>query len=307
MPCFTPNEAFRPEDGGPLIFTGRNYVSHDDHRYSNWRGAPIRIQCHQCLGCRLERSRQWAMRCMHESSLYQNNCFITLTYSNENLPAVGSLVPRDFQLFMKRVRKRFGSGVRFYGCGEYGDEFGRPHYHALLFNMDFHDKKPWRKPGEHQLYRSERLEALWPLGASEIGSVSFDSAAYVARYCVKKFTGKSAAEHYHRVDAEGRSHMIYPEFGRMSLRPGIGKPWLDKFHADVYNYDFCLVNGVKVSPPVFYDRKYAESNPTDFEMVSLGRMKGLDFRGLRRDNTPARSAVKAEIVEARYEQTIRSL
>lgn len=307
MPCFRPLEAFRPGDGGPLVFTGRNYVSHDSHVYSNWRGAPLSIPCLQCIGCRVERSRQWAMRCMHEASLYQDNCFITLTYSDENLPTVGSLVPRDLQLFMKRLRKRAGTTVRFYGCGEYGDQFGRPHYHVLLFNFDFHDKKPWRKQGKFQLYRSERLEALWPFGASEIGSVSFESAAYVARYCVKKFTGKSAAEHYHRMDADGRSHMIYPEFGRMSLKPGIGKPWLDKFSADVYNYDFVLVNGLKVSPPKFYDRKFAESNPTDFENISLGRMRGVDFRMLRADNVPSRLAVKAEIAEARYETLVRSL
>lgn len=307
MPCFRPLEAFRPGDGGSLVFTGRNYVAHDRHVFSNWRGAPISIPCLQCIGCRVERSRQWAMRCMHEASLYDDNCFVTITYSDQYLPAGGSLVPADLQLFMKRLRKFAGPRVRFYACGEYGDQFGRPHYHILLFNFDFKDKKPWRKPGDFQLFRSERLERLWPLGSSEIGSVSFDSAAYVARYCVKKRTGKGASEYYHRIDADGRSHLIYPEFGRMSLKPGIGKPWLDKFSADVYNYDFCLVNGVKVSPPKFYDRKFAESNPTDFENISLGRMKGLDFRGLRADNVPARSAVKAEIAEARYERLVRSL
>jgi len=307
MPCFAPLEAFRRDGGGPLLFTGRNYVAHNSLKFSDYLGAPLSIPCGQCIGCRVERSRQWAMRCLHEASLYEDNCFITLTYSDENLPTVGSLVPRDFQLFMKRLRKSFGSRViRFYGCGEYGDQFGRPHYHALLFNCDFHDKKPWRKPGDFQLFRSESLERLWPLGTSEIGSVSFQSAAYVARYCVKKRTGKGASEYYYRLDADGIGHSIYPEFGRMSLKPGIGKPWLDRFSADVYNYDFCLVNGVKCSPPKFYDRKYAESNPTDFENIALGRMS-VDYRRLRADNVPSRLAVKAEIAEARYETLVRSL
>ena len=189
MPCFSPLKGFRAVGGG-IVFAR-----------SSSMGLPMSVPCGRCIGCRLEHSRQWAVRCMHEASLYEDNCFITLTYANEYLPPGGSLRKRDFQLFMKRLRKRFSDGViRFYHCGEYGENTFRPHYHALLFNFDFVDKTLWSLRGEHKVYRSAVLEDLWPSGQSEIGSVSFESAAYVARYITKKVTGARAEGHYRAVD-----------------------------------------------------------------------------------------------------------
>ena len=127
---------------------------------------PIWLPCGQCIGCRLERSRQWAMRCMHEAQMYDRNCFVTLTYDDEHLPPNGSLNKRDFQLFMKRLRKRYGSGIRYYQCGEYGELLGRPHHHAILFNFDFDDKVLWSVRDGVRLYRSASLEQLWPHGYS---------------------------------------------------------------------------------------------------------------------------------------------
>ena len=118
--------------------------------------------------------------------MYDDNCFITLTYSNQHIPADGSLDVRVFQKFMKRLRKRFGDGIRFYHCGEYGSLLGRPHYHACLFNFDFPDKYLWKENNGQKLYRSPSLEELWPYGYSSIGTVTFESAAYVARYILKR-------------------------------------------------------------------------------------------------------------------------
>ena len=276
-------------------------------------GAPLSIPCGQCIDCRVERSRQWAIRCMHEASLYEDNCFITLTYRNEELPPVASLVSEHLQLYMKRLREMVraldGRTIRFYGCGEYGDKFGRPHYHILVFNFDPDDKTPWRKtPAGHQLYRSKALEKLWSKGTTEIGSVSFDSAGYVARYCVKKFSGPGSLDHYHVIDAEGRSHLRAPEFGRMSLRPGIGHPWLTKFHTDVYDFDKVLVNGRFMQPPKFYDRKYKFLYPEEFENIELDRMRSdwYSFRRLREDNVPERLEVKEEIASARLKFSKRN-
>lgn len=194
MPCFKPLDAFiskhyHPDTGKRSILFGvpGNVMAFDS----------VKLPCGQCVGCRLERSRQWALRCMHESKLHDRNCFITLTYDEAHLPPDRGLHYRDFQLFMKRLRKRFGDNIRFYMCGEYGEKVGRPHFHACLFGHDFDDKKLWSTtPAKSKLYRSESLEELWPNGFSSVGDVTFESAAYVARYITKKITGEAAESHY---------------------------------------------------------------------------------------------------------------
>lgn len=206
---------------------------------------PVEIPCGQCIGCRLERSRQWAIRCVHEASLYEENCFLTLTYSPENLPVNGSLDKSHFQKFMKRLRKRFPDRkIRYFQCGEYGDLYQRPHYHACLFNFDFPDKQLYKVTDGIRTYTSELLEEIWGLGFCIIGSVTFESAAYVARYITKKITGEKASEHYgDRQD----------EYVTMSRRPGIATDWFNTYKDDVFPSDFIVINGKKVGVPKFYD------------------------------------------------------
>jgi len=201
--------------------------------------------------------------------LYADNCFITLTFSDEHLPEDRSVDVRIFQLFMKRLRKQYGDGIRFFHCGEYGERFGRPHYHACLFNFDFPDKYFWRiSPTKNRLYRSPSLEVLWPFGHCEIGSVTFESAAYVARYVLKKFTGPQADLHYEYIDPlTGQIFDRSPEYVTMSRRPGIGKAWFEKYSSDVFPGDFVVMNGKKVRPPRYYDTQYEILYP--FEMEAL--------------------------------------
>lgn len=246
------------------------------------------------------------MRCMHEAACWRHNCFVTLTYSDDCLPVRGNLEYPAFQKFMKRLRKRAGSPVRFYMCGEYGSESWRPHYHACLFNVDFADKRYWRvaESGE-KCYRSATLEELWPFGNSEIGSVSFESAAYVARYCVQKVTGHNAEAHYRRFDAFGREYHLVPEFNHMSLKPGIGATWFERFEKDVYPHDYVVVRGKEVKPPKFYDRLYKAKSPEEFEAMQFRRE--LDGRSRYADNTPDRLAVKAIVASARSALSERSL
>lgn len=214
------------------------------------------VPCGQCIGCRLERSRQWAIRCVHEASLHQDNCFVTLTYATEFLPANGSLDKRDFVLFMKRLRKRFGEGIRFFHCGEYGEKFCRPHHHVCLFNFDFPDKQLLSQNLGNPIYVSKALSELWPYGYSSIGSVTFESAAYVARYIMKKINGDMASEHY-----DGRQ----PEYITMSRRPGIAAGWFEQFSSDCYPKDFITIKGgIKCRPPKYYDRLYRENHGEEF-------------------------------------------
>lgn len=199
---------------------------------------------------------------MHEASLYERNCFLTLTYDREHVPSDGSLNKTHFQLFVKRLRKRFGPGIRYYHCGEYGEQLGRPHYHALLFNHDFSDKKFFSVRNDLPLYTSDALSELWPSGFSTVGSVTFESAAYVARYVMKKVTGARAVDHY-----QGRQ----PEYTTMSRRPGIGARWYAQFKGDVYPRDKVIVRGVPSRPPRFYDGLLGREDPALLALLKITR------------------------------------
>lgn len=210
MPCYSPLDAWRPFNSDRKLEKGtgsKKLVFVSSSRCAQVK-PDLKVPCGQCVGCRLERSRQWAVRCVHESKLHAENCFITLTYdskkappldveNDQKLPSDISLYYRDFQLFMKRLRKRFPEKkIRFYMCGEYGENFGRPHFHACIFGHNFDDLVHWQTRNKVPLYRSKTLEELWPYGYSSVGTVTFESAAYVARYIMKKVTGEAAELHY---------------------------------------------------------------------------------------------------------------
>lgn len=261
MPCYHPLSAWR----GPFLKSGkRSVVFKRNDADAALEPFELKLPCGQCVGCRLERSRQWAIRCMHEASLYDRNCFLTLTFDRAHLPVDGSLSVRTFQLFMKKLRRAYaGSNIRFFHCGEYGERLGRPHYHACIFNFDFPDKYLWSVRDEFRYYRSPSLEKIWSHGFALISDVTFESAAYVARYIMKKVTGVSADGHY-----QG----LKPEYVTMSRRPGIGKKWFDKFKDDLYPHDYALVRGMKVRPPKFYDSQYEISDPEEFKKVKQARV-----------------------------------
>lgn len=190
---------------------------------------------------------------MHEAQLHKKNSFITLTYNDENIPEHHTLRHRDFALFAKRLRKKHD--IRYYMCGEYGDATGRPHYHACIFGENFqNDRYEWKKSNGYQLYRSKELEKLWTLGDSNIGELTFESAAYTARYIMKKITGDLAEEHYKRITPEGEIIKIQPEYNQMSRNGGIGKAWLEKYWRDVKN-GYVITNGKQAGLPKFY-KKY---------------------------------------------------
>ena len=268
----------------------------------------LSLPCGQCVGCRLERSRQWAMRCLHEAQLHSNNCFITLTYDDTHLPSDKSLHYPDFQKFIKRLRKYLGNAkIRYYMAGEYGENFGRPHFHACIFGYDFHDKKLWKRTSAGcKLYRSADLEKLWPYGYSSIGDVNFESAAYVARYIMKKVIGKKQKDHYEEIDPEsGEIVKRVPEFNKMSLKPGIGAEWYKKFKNDVYPHDYVVVRGKKMKPPKAYDKLYKKSNPYEYDELLYNREKTAKLNPDNHD--PKRLDAKRQILESRLSLLKRTL
>lgn len=268
MACYHPLHGYRA--AVPNASGKRGIVFNPAHGFKD---LPVTVPCGQCIGCRLERSRQWAIRCMHEASLHEDNCFITLTYNNEHLPADGSLNLDHFQRFMKRLRKKFGK-VRFFHCGEYGELNSRPHYHACIFGFDFPDRELFSSRDNIKLYRSKSLEQLWPYGFATIGDVTFESAAYVARYIMKKVNGERAEDHYKSVDLDsGEVFDIKPEYVTMSRRPGIAAVWFEKFGNEVYPDDFVVIRGKKMRPPKFYDALLERTHSELFDKVKDKRVR----------------------------------
>lgn len=256
MPCYHPLHAYKDKHEDPYK------IKITFKRSNSWRGEKIDLPCGQCIGCRLEKARQWAVRCMHEAQCHENNCFVTLTYDDRHLPGNKSLQLKDFQLFMKRLRKKFGSGIRFFHCGEYGEELGRPHYHALLFNIDFEDKKAFSQSNGFKTYTSEILSSLWDKGFAVIGDLTFESAGYVARYSLKKVTGQKAEAHYNGKKAE---------YATMSRRPGIGKKWYEKYKGEVYPLDRVNIRGFDSKPPRYYDGLLQKEDPSTMMLLKIKR------------------------------------
>ena len=204
---------------------------------------------------------------MHESS-----SFLTLTYDKDHLPKDGSVNVRHWQLFAKKLRKEKGP-FRFLHCGEYGAENQRPHYHALIFGHDFSDDRTvHQQQGGHPLWVSGELSKLWSNGFSTIGSLSFNSAAYVAGYCVKKTTGTKQDESLERVNfATGEVTKVKPEYATMSRRPGLGYSWYQKFKDDVYPEDVVIQKGQVFRPPKYYDTLLEKEDPELWEKIQSRR------------------------------------
>lgn len=286
MPCYRLVPAYQTEDGS-IVFSERGRIRR-----------PLFLPCGQCIGCRLDRSRSWAVRCMHEASLHkQGNSFITLTYSDEFYHP--SLRYRDFQLFLKRAREKLKTRVRYFAAGEYGEEFSRPHFHAILFGVDFSDRRYFKRSESGKpVYTSSTLESLWKFGFSSIGDVTFESAAYVARYCCKKVTGAAASDHYKYVDSDtGEICRREPEQARMSLKPGIGADWFKKYKSDVFPRDFVVINGEKIKPPkYYYQLLQAETSLMSDEVEYSRYLKSLR---LAAESTDERLSVREKVATAR--------
>ena len=250
MTCFHPLKAWRslteetPAGRSKIVF-----------RPPAGPAEPIELACGQCMGCRIARSREWAVRCVHEASLHEDNCFVTLTYSPEHLPQNGSLVKKHHQDWLKRLRSRyFAKKIRYFLCGEYGSSLSRPHYHALLFGFRPVDLIPHSRSGEFLVYISPDLSLTWPHGYVWVGDVTWESAAYVARYCLKKVNGAKAWEHYVQdVDTEtGEVRALEPEYVAMSRRPGLGAGWFADFGGDVHK-GYVTISGRRYGVPRYYD------------------------------------------------------
>lgn len=237
-------------------------------------GSPTFRPCGSCIACRLIYARMWAVRCIHEASMHDNNCFVTLTYNDDNLPEDRSVSKHELKNFIRRLARKTDKKFRYFGAGEYGENFNRPHYHVCLFGIDFNDRElfsgaqktyfrnRFKRGYDHSLYISKMLSKVWKKGFHSIGELTFESAGYTARYCTKKINGDQKEAHYN-----GRQ----PEFALMSRKPGIGAEWFQKYSNDVYPKDFVHIGGIKHQSNRYYDSLLKKMNPKMYEEVKQQR------------------------------------
>lgn len=243
-----------------LIFASSiksNLLLSGDELHKFYGDRLVVVPCGKCLGCRLDKAKEWAVRCVLESLDYVDNSFITLTYDQKHCPS--KCVKKHLSLFMKRLRKAHPEiTIRMFGCGERGSENHRPHYHAIIFGYGFLDREFFKVENGSAVYRSKELEKLWPFGISSVGDVNLQSCAYVARYSQKKI-----------------SKSFDDEFLLMSRRPGIGFRWFMKNKDKIYLSDHVYGSfgkSHKAPVPAYFD-KLAEKEGFDLEPIKDERVR----------------------------------
>lgn len=311
MACYFPIAAYRKAEVNP---SGKRSFQFKPQGSLN--GRPEYLPCTKCIGCKLEKSRVWAIRCVHESKMHHENSFLTLTYDRDHLPASGSLYLEHLQLFMKKLRiyvfRKHGVLIKHYSCGEYGDLNKRPHYHCIIFGYDLPDKLLYSTSSRgDKIYTSAILDRLWGMGSTKIGEVNFETAAYVARYCLKKVDGaKRDSGHYVVYDMNGELYDRLPEFAVMSTRGGgIAASYYEKYGSEVRAHDN-LVVAAKVVPSIrFYDKFFETLDPDEYKRVKrlrhpvhkIGRVNYLH------EKSEKRMLAKFRLAESLLKQKVRKL
>jgi len=292
--CFRPLVAYRERVSGEVAV---------GYRLAG-RGDKLELPCGRCVGCKLDRARAWSVRIGHEAALYDKSLFVTFDYRPDALRSL-SLEYGDFQRFLKRLRRELTGvsvapngkkPIRFFVAGEYGERYGRPHWHAILFNTWFPDAVRFH----NGTFRSEMAERLWGHGNVVIGHVTPASAAYVAGYTMGKAHKKAEDYEEDLVNPlTGELSGRRPEFNVMSRRPGIGAWWYDRFRSDLWNGDHAVQDGKEYKVPRYYYEKLRGEDPSMAEEVAYGRF--LRAREMPpEESTPERRAVREEVAEARF-------
>jgi hypothetical protein len=279
MTCYNPMRAWwtgrkNPDTGKEQLTFNRNNGIVD---------RPIDLPCGKCMGCRVKYSISWALRCVHESQDHEHNSFITLTYDDDHLPKGGTLVKKHFVDFMKRLRRKLEpTKIRYFMCGEYGDKFQRPHYHALIFGYDFPDKVEFKYRKNSILYTSDELAELWPFGFVTVGELTYESASYTAQYATKKIRGELADQIY--------GDRVHP-YITMSRNPGLGTNYFNKYKKELFQHDSIVHNGRSFPLPRFYTELFSEE---EIKQLKQTRQENIKYS----ENTIERLRVREEVKEA---------
>ncbi|WNK13732.1 MAG: replication initiator protein [Microvirus sp.] len=288
MACYSPISGFKSLTGGISFSPKTGYID-----------LPMQVPCGNCIGCRLEYSRQWAVRATHEAQLHECNSFITLTYDEVHLPEDGSLSKEHLALFLKRLRKSISpERISYLGCGEYGDELARPHYHLILFGYDFSSDRRRQAASSDDVptFTSAHLERLWPFGLHQIGTYSPAAARYIANYVVKKKKGPAALAYY------GTKQ---PEFISVSRNPALGLNFVRGLGRETYKKDNVCIDGVLQKPPRYYDKYFKKQEA--MTLVKRNRIKKANTKQNRLNSTPERLEVRKKVKELTFNTFSRNL
>lgn len=186
------------------------------------------VPCGHCVNCKIAHSREWATRIIHEMDNHKASSFVTLTYDDDHLPENKSISKNELQKFFKRLRKKLNTPIKYFACGEYGENFERPHYHAIILGLNIREKN--------------LVQEAWGKGFVKIGTVTYDSARYTADYVMKK-------------QNKNNYQNIEQPFQLSSL--GIGKTFALK-NAEQIKQEFEItLNGQKVGLPKYYKKVLA--------------------------------------------------
>lgn len=329
MPCYHPIYAvcIGTKENGKADLKMLGYIPDDRETYVEWhnhrypRSALVPLPCGQCIGCRIDYSRQWANRCLLELKYHDSAWFCTFTYDDDHVPRTyypdpetGEAIPaltlqkRDFQLLMKRIRKKFENDkIRFFMSGEYGSQTFRPHYHAILFGLHLDDLQPYKTVKEggeyYTYYNSPSLQECWPYGYVVVGEVTWESCAYTARYVMKKLKGKEAKFY---VD-----HNIQPEFCLMSRKPGIARQYFDE-NPHCVEEQYINVStpkgGKKFRPPRYYDKLFdIECPEKSAELKALRAKLAQQAMEAKLSNTSLDSYELRAVEEEKQSNRLKSL
>jgi len=292
MTCFFPKDAWRvyfPEYGHTSILfrvtDAQKAVSEN-----------LPIPCRQCIGCRLDYSRQMSVRIMHEAQFHEQNSFITLTFSDRYLPSDGSIRKTHLQNFHKSLRHQISPRkYRHYSVGEYGDKYARPHYHAIIFGTSFPDRQKLRFQNGEWLHSSEQLSKSWTYGTATVQDLILGRATYITGYVTKKLNGDHVAKY------KGK----HPEFALMSNQPGLGNAWFHKYYTDLYPSDFVIIDGKRFPMPPYYDKLYLELDEEAQHDVKDWRV----YNALQnpKDRTPERLATRERFAQLNADRLKRNL
>ncbi|QXN75056.1 replication initiator protein [Microvirus mar17] len=291
-PLYRVNNSALWGDKVPPLFLKKRFFSYRDYFWLvNKKGyaesAFTRINCGQCLSCRILNAKQWAERCFLESQFYDSNYFFTLTYDDEHLPIAECGAPtlrkRDFQLFMKRLRKSFET--RYFACGEYGDNTYRPHYHSLMFGLKLNDLVPYKtvkkKNNVYTYYNSPQINEIWGKGYVVITNLTADTCAYTARYCMKKVgfntnvtTNSMRLEDPNLTDEDYHKGLqgcglIEPIFSLQSRRPGIGRNYYELNKNVIYDIDNIPMSTLKHIR--YFDKLFEVEQPVRMQGIKEAR------------------------------------
>lgn len=296
MTCYTPLKANLCD--GEITFGGKNQD-----------GSSLFLPCGKCLGCRTDLTKDWAVRCSHEAQMHDYSCVLTLTFNEDNLNANSSLVKKDIQDFIKRLRQfifrnknlqqnypQFAKKkISYLYCGEYGDRLERPHYHLIIFGFDFPDKKFYKNSNsDDELYTSSFLDELWGVGHAVIGTMSMSTAMYCASYITKYVPPAERDELYLN---KKTGEMREPEFGHASRKPALGLTWLKKYYSDILANDKVIIAGQSYRIPRYYLKKLEELFPVQYAALKIRRENSIDRSSPDREQLHNKFVIKLDSIK----------